>query len=243
MMCDGKLNRCVIASVCAALLGGCSSEPCYTRGNDGYSMQYDKFASGISLGEVRAINLPGKGESVAMLSYVQSASEPDFDYLTHVYAPANLDGLLSSVCKASQGGGSWRQPIKPVPQAVFSIDGSPEEMIFVSVKASGIFGVNASFCDDGVLSAAFMAGPHLSHTPWFVDAPHTIHIQRNGQFEYETLPGFAMVMNPRGVYQSGMFVVRGQHQVEVPAASPGLNTYKQNEVVVFTASFFENPIR
>ena len=205
MMCDGKLNRCVIASVCAALLGGCSSEPCYTRGNDGYSMQYDKFASGISLGEVRAINLPGKGESFAMLSYVQ--------------------------------------PIKPVPQAVFSIDGSPEEMIFVSVKASGIFGVNASFCDDGVLSAAFMAGPHLSHTPWFVDAPHTIHIQRNGQFEYETLPGFAMVMNPRGVYQSGMFVVRGQHQVEVPAASPGLNTYKQNEVVVFTASFFENPIR
>ena len=52
-----------------------------------------------------------------------------------------------------------------------------------------------------------------------------------------------MVSRSEGSAASGLFLVRGQHQVEVPVFINKLYASDLSEAYVFTPTFFDNPLR
>lgn len=228
--------------VSTALLFGCAGGGAqqYVTAANGYSPQYDRLADGVGLANVRAINSATSSLSVAMLTYEQSVSEQDFDYLTQVYAPVRMGDLLDSICKV---GVDAIPPVADVPTASFSIDGSPVGMIFAG-QLGWVFGVNQDYCTGGEVKAVFMASKQIADVPWVVESKRSIHIMKNGTFSFETMPGFAMVTTPgqRGHYSSGLFVVKGHHRIEAPVNVSSLDSAADlNLASVYSPTFFINP--
>ncbi|MNF26339.1 hypothetical protein D3C85_249980 [compost metagenome] len=240
---EGKDVHMVLAvGLSAAFLIGCAGGGVQHQGVDsgGYSRQYDRLADSVTLANARAVNSTTSSLSVTMLTYEQSVSEQDFAYLTNVYAPLRLEDLLDSICKQDVG---VTPPVANVPTASFSVDGLQVEMLFAG-QLGWVFGVNQDYCSGGEVKAVFMGSKQIAGIPWLVESKRSIHMMKNGTFEFETMPGFAMVTTPGqlGHYTSGLFVVKGRHRVEVPVNVSRLSSSAEvNVAAMYSPTFFINP--
>ena len=239
----------MVKGVCLSLFGaglvGCSSGPSmqYNRSETGYSAQYERVADSVTLLGARSIASSTAELGVTALSYDQAVSDADFDYLSHAYAPGNLEELADLVCGS---GSTKRNPVVGVPEVQFYVDGSPMQMRFAETpgRYGTVFGVNSDYCDGGTLDAVFMSSiGSIGEVPWLEEAKRSSHLVRNGHFFLETMPSFAMVSRSEGSAVSGLFLVRGQHQVEVPVFINKLYASDLSEAYVFTPTFFDNPLR
>lgn len=238
---DGKGGRMILAvGVSTALLFGCAGGGTqqYEVGSNGYSRQYERLADSVTLANARAVSSATSSLSVTMLTYEQSVSEQDFAYLTNVYAPLRLEDLLDSICTQNFG---VTPPVAKVPTASFSVDGARVGMILAG-QLGWVFGVNQDYCTGGELKAVFMASKQIAGVPWVVESKRSIHMMKNGTFEFETMPGFAMVTTPgqQDHYTSGLFVVKGHHRIEAPINVSRLSSSAELNAV-YSPTFFMNP--
>lgn len=238
---NGKDGRMILTvGVSTALLFGCAGGGAqqYEVGPSGYSRQYERLADSVTLAKVRTVSSATSSLSVTMLTYEQSVSEQDFAYLTNVYSPLRLEDLLDSICTQKVG---VTPPVAKVPTASFSVDGVQVGMTLAG-QMGWVFGVNQDYCTGGELKAVFMASKQIAGVPWLVEAKRSIHIMKNGSFEFETMPGFAMVTTPgqQGHYTSGLFVVKGHHRIEAPVNVSRLSSSVELDAV-YSPTFFINP--
>ncbi|HAT2580559.1 TPA: hypothetical protein I8273_004587 [Aeromonas hydrophila] len=238
---EGKGGRMILAvGVSTALLLGCAGGGAqhYEIGSSGYSRQYDRLADSVTLANARAVSSAPNSLSVTMLTYEQSVSEQDFAYLTNAYAPLRLEDLLDSICAQNVG---VTPPVAKVPTASFSVDGVQVGMSLAG-QLGWVFGVNQDYCTGGELKAVFMASKQIAGVPWLVESKRSIHMMKNGTFEFETMPGFAMVTTPgqQGHYTSGLFVVKGHHRIEAPVNVSRLSSSVELDAV-YSPTFFINP--
>lgn len=226
--------------VSTALLFGCAGGGTqqYEVGSNGYSRQYERLADSVTLANARAVSSATSSLSVTMLTYEQSVSEQDFAYLTNVYAPLRLEDLLDSICTQNFG---VTPPVAKVPTASFSVDGARVGMILAG-QLGWVFGVNQDYCTGGELKAVFMASKQIAGVPWVVESKRSIHMMKNGAFDFETMPGFAMVntVGQKNHYTSGLFVVKGHHRIEVPVNVSHISSSAELNSV-YIPTFFVNP--
>ena len=235
---------CLAALLLAIAVGsGCSSKPDYAFVGDNFVPHYERLADSITLSGARQITDTRTGLSATMLSYVQNVPEADFDYLIHIYSSKPLDEMLTKACITP----THRMPVTNVEGAHFSIDGSPVEMAFIQTQDNwglvSIAGVNKDYCDGGDLKAVFVSGRNIQDVPWLVKGKRSIHLMRNGRFDYELPPAFVMVSNSDDFARSGLLVVRGLHSVEAPVNLTQANAMDLDAQYVMTPTFFDNPSR